>query len=207
MFLSGHIDRSDPKGLLCCVDYFALRCGDLNWLLDFASGFRTDGQLLSLPGFAYSTALARLGGGRPGVVVGGGNGGGGGETETSTASKGGSKGGSKGKGGSGKGAKGEASGTKQQQQQGMSEEEKLETEDALLGALLTHPAALTAVLDRLESSAVTSDPRWVQALTHPHFAHARAGVCVCHSHSRVLWVDGIFTRQLPRLQHRSPLCG
>jgi hypothetical protein len=155
MFLSGHIDRSDPKGLLCCVDYFALRCGDLNWLLDFASGFRTDGQLLSLPGFAYSTALARLGGGRPGVVVGGGNGGGGGETETSTASKGGSKGGSKGKGGSGKGAKGEASGTKQQQQQGMSEEEKLETEDALLGALLTHPAALTAVLDRLESSAVT----------------------------------------------------
>ena len=59
------LDRSDPKGLLCCVDCFALRCGEANWLLDLAADFGGDGRLLALPGFAYSTALARLAGGRP----------------------------------------------------------------------------------------------------------------------------------------------
>ena len=48
-----------------------------------------------------------------------------------------------------------------------------DADDALLGALLTHPAAMTALLDRLDSSAVASDPRWAGVLTHPHFAHAR----------------------------------
>jgi hypothetical protein len=45
------------------VDYFALRCGEADWLLDFSEGFRSDGSLLSLPGIAYSAAMARLGGG------------------------------------------------------------------------------------------------------------------------------------------------
>ena len=56
------LDRTDPRGFLCCVDYFALRCGEEDWLLDFADSFRSDGSLLSHPSYAYSTALARLGG-------------------------------------------------------------------------------------------------------------------------------------------------
>ena len=60
--LSLSLDRSDPTGLLCAVDYFALRCGETDWLLDFAGEFREDGSLLALPGFAFSAALARMGG-------------------------------------------------------------------------------------------------------------------------------------------------
>ena len=63
------LDRTDPRGFLCCVDYFALRCGEEDWLLDFADSYRSDGSLLSHPSYAYSTALARLGGGRPGRRV------------------------------------------------------------------------------------------------------------------------------------------
>jgi hypothetical protein len=71
--LSLSLDRSDPTGLLCAVDYFALRCGETDWLLDFAGEFREDGSLLALPGFAFSAALARMGGGKPGRVFGAGD--------------------------------------------------------------------------------------------------------------------------------------
>jgi tetratricopeptide (TPR) repeat protein len=100
------LDRADPTGLLCCADYFALRCGHFGWLLNFAAGFRTDGQLLSLPGFAFSAALARFGGGRPG---------GGGENNTvegGATSSGGQVGKGKGVSGGGSGGGGGGKATK-----------------------------------------------------------------------------------------------
>jgi len=67
-FLLG-LDHADPKGVLCCIDYFALRCGQERWLIDFAQTFGpflyvgdgewgSNGSLLSFPGFAYSYAMA-----------------------------------------------------------------------------------------------------------------------------------------------------
>ena len=40
--LASSLDRSDPRGFLCALDYFALRCGEEDWLLDFADGFGDD---------------------------------------------------------------------------------------------------------------------------------------------------------------------
>ena len=148
--LSLSLDRLDPTGLLCAVDYFALRCGETDWLLDFASEFREDGSLLALPGFAFSAALARMGGGRPGRVFG---------AVDAGARK------SAGKSRRREKAKGDGS-----DESGFV---KQETEDALLRALLMHPAALMALLQRIDSSAVNGDARWAAALTHPHFAGAR----------------------------------
>ena len=148
--LSLSLDRLDPTGLLCAVDYFALRCGETDWLLDFASEFREDGSLLALPGFAFSAALARMGGGRPGRVFG---------AVDAGARK------SAGKSRRREKAKGDGS-----DESGFV---KQETEDALLRALLMHPAALMALLQRIDSSAVNGDARWAATLTHPHFAGAR----------------------------------
>ena len=64
--LALRLDESDPRGFLCCVDYFALRCGEEDWLLDFANEFKPNASLCTLPGVAFSVALARLGGGIPG---------------------------------------------------------------------------------------------------------------------------------------------
>ena len=145
------LDRSDPKGLLCCVDYFALRCGEADWLLDLAADFGGDGRLLALPGFAYSAALARLAGGRPRCQ----------RLEELDDDDAGGKG------------KAKARGKKPSK---LTAEDRAEADDALLAALLTHPAAAKALVDRLDASAAASDPRWVAALTHPHFADARDGL-------------------------------
>ena len=61
-------DHADPMGVLCCIDYFALRCQEEKWLLEFAGSFgdckfvdgvwKSCGSLLNFPGFAYSTAMA-----------------------------------------------------------------------------------------------------------------------------------------------------
>lgn len=51
------LDPSDPLGVLQCVDYYALRCGEAPWLLRFGASF-ADGALPSLPSYAYSLALA-----------------------------------------------------------------------------------------------------------------------------------------------------
>ena len=52
------LDPSDPRGVLCCVDYFALRAGEAAWLLRFGDGFGGDGSLPTFPGWAFSLALA-----------------------------------------------------------------------------------------------------------------------------------------------------
>ncbi len=155
--LSLSLDRSDPTGLLCAVDYFALRCGETDWLLDFAGEFREDGSLLALPGFAFSAALARMGGGKPGRVFGSrkNDKGSGAKTKTSTSRR-----------------RAEGDGADSSRDSGTLSE----TEDSLLRALLMHPAALMALLRRIDSSAVNGDARWAKALTHPHFADARDAV-------------------------------
>ena len=146
------LDRTDPRGFLCCVDYFALRCGEEDWLLDFADSYRSDGSLLSHPSYAYSTALARLGGGRPGRRL----------QQTGATN--------------GKEGKGNRKGTDRATSKGpgrLSDAHRAEADDALLRALLMHPAAATATLNRMESSSVSGDAAWRSVLSHPHFAHAR----------------------------------
>ena len=153
------LDRTDPRGFLCCVDYFALRCGEEDWLLDFADSFRSDGSLLSHPSYAYSTALARLGGGRPGRRL---------RAHHDAA------GALNGKGG--KGGKGNRRVTDRAARKGperLSDAHRAEADDALLRALLMHPAAAVGALNRMESSAVSGDATWRHVLSHPHFAHAR----------------------------------
>jgi len=153
------LDRTDPRGFLCCVDYFALRCGEEDWLLDFADSFRSDGSLLSHPSYAYSTALARLGGGRPGRRL---------RAHHDAA------GALNGKGG--KGSKGNRRVTDRAARKGperLSDAHRAEADDALLRALLMHPAAAVGALNRMESSAVSGDATWRHVLSHPHFAHAR----------------------------------
>ena len=153
------LDRTDPRGFLCCVDYFALRCGEEDWLLDFADSFRSDGSLLSHPSYAYSTALARLGGGRPGRRL---------RAHHDAA------GALNGKGG--KGGKGNRRVTDRAARKGperLSDAHRAEADDALLRALLMHPAAAVGALNRMESSAVSGDATWRGVLSHPHFAHAR----------------------------------
>ena len=152
--LALRLDESDPRGFLCCVDYFALRCGEEDWLLDFANEFKPNASLCTLPGVAFSVALARLGGGIPGR-----------RAEKARGSGGGAKGG--GGGGGGKGGRGASK---------LAEAERRDADDALLRALLLHPAALPALTDRIDASATTSDARWVKALTHPFFLDARTEV-------------------------------
>ena len=153
------LDRTDPRGFLCCVDYFALRCGEEDWLLDFADSFRSDGSLLSHPSYEYSTALARLGGGLPGRRL---------RAHHDAA------GALNGKGG--KGGKGNRRVTDRAARKGperLSDAHRAEADDALLRALLMHPAAAVGALNRMESSAVSGDATWRHVLSHPHFAHAR----------------------------------
>jgi hypothetical protein len=115
-FLLG-LDHTDPKGVLCCIDYFALRCGEERWLIDFAHTFgdlryvgdgewQSHGSLLSFPGFAYSYAMALY----------------------LTA-------------------------------------EDIETDAALLQAMLTHPYAWSAVMSKIEASDVETR----EILAHEHF--------------------------------------
>lgn len=62
------LDHTDPKGVLCMISYFALRCGEEKWLLEFIETFGlkrwvdrhwvTYGSLLNYPDFAYSKAMA-----------------------------------------------------------------------------------------------------------------------------------------------------
>ena len=62
------LDHTDPKGILCMISYFALRCGEEKWLLEFIETFglkrwvdgkwATYGSLLNYPDFAYSKAMA-----------------------------------------------------------------------------------------------------------------------------------------------------
>ena len=160
------LDRSDPRGFLCALDYFALRCGEEDWLLDFADGFGGDtmggggGGLLSHPSYAYSTALARLGGGRPGRRL--------------LVNDGLNKAGNKGaKGGNNKGGPKSKGSNKSKGPGTLSEQERKDADDALLRALLMHPAAAVAALTRMESSSVSGDATWQTILSHPHFAHAR----------------------------------
>jgi hypothetical protein len=52
------LDARDPRGVLHCVDYFALRAAQATWLRRFGAAFRGDGALSSLPGWAHSLAMA-----------------------------------------------------------------------------------------------------------------------------------------------------
>ncbi len=52
------LDASDPVGVLQCIDYYALRAAEGAWLSRFGHTFRGDGALPTLPGWAFSLAMA-----------------------------------------------------------------------------------------------------------------------------------------------------
>lgn len=54
------LDSDDPKGALFCIDYFALRSQEYDWLERFAEEYRTDSSLWLYPNFSYSLAIARF---------------------------------------------------------------------------------------------------------------------------------------------------
>ena len=140
--LSLGLDATDPTGLLCAVDYFALRCGETDWLLDFSDSFREDAGLLVYPGFAFSTSLARLGGGL--------------RKDEQTREKNSDK------------------KEKKKENESLS---SVTTKETLLRAVLTHPSAVMALLERLDAGTVQSDARWITALTHVHFQNAKDETC------------------------------
>ena len=142
------LDRTDPRGFLCCVDYFALRAGRVRWAARFARDFRAgDGrEVAALPGIAYSVALAMHLGANGAEGEGKREGGGDDDDEDSLM------------GGASVAAR------------------KAAARAALLRAQLMHPyatVALAATLDEKFSNLVSSDPAWTSALRSPHFAGAR----------------------------------
>jgi hypothetical protein len=142
------LDRTDPRGFLCCVDYFALRAGRVRWAARFARDFRAgDGrEVAALPGIAYSVALAMHLGANGAEGAGKREGGGDDDDEDSLM------------GGGSVAAR------------------KAAARAALLRAQLMHPyatVALAATLDEKFSNLVSSDPAWTSALRSPHFAGAR----------------------------------
>ena len=153
------LDATDPTGLLCAVDYFALRCGEVDWLVDFANGFREDGGLLVFPGFAFSTALARLGGGAGGRRSGSKN-------EKNNVVKKKDK----------KVKDVDFEKVKDDVDKTTDSTHTADSTEALLRATLTHPAAVVALVEKLDSSTVTRDALWKTTLAHAHFADARAEV-------------------------------
>jgi len=127
------LDASDPRGALCCVDYFALRAGQAPWLLRFAHRFRGDGALPSLPGFAFSLPLAAWGEA-------------GGEAGAAAAA----------------------------------------ADERLRAALLLHPAAAAALVQRLASvNALALDGEWAAALGAAPFAGAAAAAAASASLERL----------------------
>jgi len=59
------LDRTDPVCMLLTLDYWALRAGDWQFVLDFATSFNEKGEetnfcLRNLPNWAFSVALAKF---------------------------------------------------------------------------------------------------------------------------------------------------
>ncbi|XP_024388614.2 uncharacterized protein [Physcomitrium patens] len=54
------LDSDDPLGALFCIDYFALRAEQYEWLQNFAREYRSGSPLPVLPNFFFSLALAQF---------------------------------------------------------------------------------------------------------------------------------------------------
>lgn len=52
------LDSDDPMGSVFCIDYFAIRAEQYQWLQTFASEYGSERSLPLLPSFSYSLALA-----------------------------------------------------------------------------------------------------------------------------------------------------
>lgn len=52
-----NLDRNDPSNILLSLDYYALRCGQYNWLSRFVTEFE-EKELVYFPNFCFSVALA-----------------------------------------------------------------------------------------------------------------------------------------------------
>jgi hypothetical protein len=144
------LDATDPRGVLQCVDYFALRAGESAWLLRFGAAFRGDGSLPSLPGWSLSLAMAAW------------------SVENETRSG------------------GDASGSAD----ASAAAEDPRADERLRDALLLHPAALPALIERLTASnAVALDAAWRAVLAAPLFAHASCGGSASLEHLLELFVE------------------
>ncbi|KAM7276189.1 hypothetical protein ACFE04_018055 [Oxalis oulophora] len=54
------LDSDDPMGALFCVDYYALRAEEYQWLEKFSEDYKTDNSLWLFPNFSYSLSICRL---------------------------------------------------------------------------------------------------------------------------------------------------
>lgn len=54
------LDSDDPMGALFCIDYFALRAEQYEWLQRFSREYSSESELPLLPNFSFSLALAQF---------------------------------------------------------------------------------------------------------------------------------------------------
>uniref|UniRef100_A0A1D1YA67 Transcription factor 25 n=1 Tax=Anthurium amnicola TaxID=1678845 RepID=A0A1D1YA67_9ARAE len=54
------LDSDDPMGSLFCIDYFALRAQEFEWLEQFAEEYQSDNSVWLFPNFSYSLAVCRF---------------------------------------------------------------------------------------------------------------------------------------------------
>jgi hypothetical protein len=54
------LDSDDPLGSLFCIDYFALRAEQYEWLQSFVNVYGKDHSLALLPSFSFSLALSQF---------------------------------------------------------------------------------------------------------------------------------------------------
>lgn len=53
------LDVDDPMGAIFCIDYFALRAEEYEWLEKFSEEYKSDNSLWLFPNFSYSLAICR----------------------------------------------------------------------------------------------------------------------------------------------------
>ncbi|XP_057769232.1 uncharacterized protein LOC130989283 isoform X2 [Salvia miltiorrhiza] len=54
------LDPNDPVGAMFCIDYYALRAEEHDWLEQFAEEYKSDNSLWLFPNFSYSLAICRF---------------------------------------------------------------------------------------------------------------------------------------------------
>lgn len=54
------LDSGDPMGALFCIDYFALRAQEFEWLEQFSERYQSDSSIWLFPNFSFSLAICRL---------------------------------------------------------------------------------------------------------------------------------------------------
>ncbi|CAA6663946.1 unnamed protein product [Spirodela intermedia] len=60
MSTSLSLDSDDPMGALFCIDYFALRAQEFEWLEQFSERYKSDSSIWLFPNFSFALAICRF---------------------------------------------------------------------------------------------------------------------------------------------------